>query len=362
MLKDESARILLLTDYRDAFSSNISTKDGNISMDIAAIHGHFSEAGLEVTIKQFADVDLSKDYTGNWVLYTSSEDSLLLYKSYIEDVMLAMQLRGACLLPRYEFLRAHHNKSMMEALRWSLFGQEALMLNTRIFGAWEELRARDVGGEWPKVVKGASGAGSTQVVLANDRASLLQVAKEISKAPDSISEVVREHAKRILRRWWHPRSLHRNKFVVQEMIKELSGDFKVLCLGEKFYVLYRANRPSDFRASGSGLFTYDFSDKVNEGELLDYALSIYRRLGTPIASLDVGFDGNRFHLIEFQALHFGTLTAERSSFYYRQSGNGWERVSEACEIERVFCDAIVHYIANSAHSIYSVEHLDDHSR
>lgn len=357
MLECGSARILLLTDYRDAFASNISTKDGNVSMDVAAIHRYFSEAGFEVTIGQFADIDLSKNYTGSWVLYTSSEDSLLLYKSYIEDIMLAMQLRGARLLPRYEFLRAHHNKSMMEALRWCLFEREALMLSTRIFGVFEELSVRNVQGEWPKVVKGASGAGSTQVVLANDRTELLRAARRISKSPNSIGEIVREHAKRIFRKNWHHRSLRRSKFVVQEMIKELPGDFKVLCFGEKFYVLYRSNRPSDFRASGSGLFTYDFSEKVKEGELLDYALTIYKRLGTPIASLDIGFDGREFHLIEFQALHFGTLTAERSSYHYRQGDGGWERVIEACEIERVFCDAIIRYIANSTRSDCSMEHV-----
>jgi len=51
--------------------------------------------------------------------------------------------------------------------------------------------------------------------------------------------------------------LHRSKFIVQEFIPDLSNDWKVLVFWDKYYVLRRKNRPNDFRASGSGLFSFD---------------------------------------------------------------------------------------------------------
>ena len=128
------------------------------------------------------------------------------------------------------------------------------------------------------------------------------------------------------------------------MIQGLSGDFKILCFGPRFYTLYRQNRPGDFRASGSGMFSSQIPDGINETALLDYAAKIYAKLNTPLASLDIAFDGKAYHLIEFQVLHFGTLTAERSSHYHTLLGGRWERIAEKCVIEKIYCEAIVKFL------------------
>lgn len=336
--------ICLIVDYRDAFCSNISTMSGNVSMDTASITANFQQMGYVCSTKKFSDLDLSEHDLDTVFLYTSSEDYGLLYKSYIEDCITAMEMAGAIVLPRYPLLRAHHNKCAMEGVRAVLFPEQARNLETRIFGAFEEAEAADFGDEWPKVVKSSYGAGSATVGLARNRDELLSLARKYSTSHLTWSEIAREHAKRLLRREWHPRSLHRNKFIVQNMITNLRGDFKVLCFGKKFYTLYRKNRPGDFRASGSGIFSEEIPESVNGSALLDYAEDVYKTLDCPIASLDIAFDGDNFHLIEFQALHFGTLTAERSTGYFIRQGADWVREPGTTNIEQIYCEAIDRYL------------------
>ncbi|MEU4532374.1 hypothetical protein AB0F49_29495 [Micromonospora ureilytica] len=337
-------KIIILTDYRDTFYSTARTQHGLCTMDVARVVRSFDDAGLRPQVMRYADLDLSADLHGIPVLYTSSEDRGLQYKSWIEDLVLAMEAAGARTIPSFRFLRAHHNKVMMEALRTQLFPKDAARLHTYSFGTYEELEAADLVGTWPKVIKPASGAGSTGVASAVNRTELLRAARGLSRS-GSLDEAAREYGRRLLRRRrHHPRSLHRQKFVVQDLIPGMAGDFKVLRMGSRYYTLYRRNRPGDFRASGSGDFNFHDTAGVDQEALLDYAEYVSDRLATPLASLDIGFDGTDFHLFEFQCLHFGTVTAEKSTHYYARSHGTWQRVPEDCDIEAVFCQAIVDYL------------------
>ncbi|MGC5286521.1 hypothetical protein [Micromonospora sp. DT231] len=336
-------RILILTDYRGTFYSTARTQHGLCTMDVDRITAYLAGAGLAPEVIRLADLDLSDDLRGVPVLYTSSEDRGLSYKSWIEDLVLALETRGAQVLPGYRYLRAHHNKVMMEALRTHLFPADARRLDTRSFGTYEELAEATLDGPWPKVLKSAYGAGSQFVARAANRTELLRAARTLSRTHDH-AESVREHGRRLLRRAHHPRSLHRQKFLVQALIPGLTGDFKVLKMGARYYTLYRRNRPGDFRASGSGDFDFQDMAGVDRDALLDYAEQVCDVLGTPLASLDIGHSGDRFHLIEFQCLHFGTVTAERSTGYHVRAGETWQHVDEECDIEAVFCAAIVGHL------------------
>ncbi|WP_405111365.1 hypothetical protein OG559_01420 [Micromonospora sp. NBC_01405] len=336
-------KILILTDYRGAFYSTARTRHGLCSMDVGRVVRQFERAGCRVEVTGFADLNLAADLHGVPVLYTSSEDPDLLYKSWIEDLVLALETAGAHTVPPHRYLRAHHNKVLMEALRGQLFPKEAARLGTRSFGTYEELERSTLDGRWPKVIKSAYGAGSDYVARAADRAELLRLAHAMSRA-GSPGETVREHARRLLRREHHPRSLHRRKFLVQEFVPGLSGDFKVLRMGDRYYTLYRRNRPGDFRASGSGDFDFQDTGGVDRDALLDYAERAAEMIDTPLVSLDIGFDGTEFHLIEFQCLHFGTVTAEESTHYHVRRDGAWARVAERCDVEAVFCAAILRHL------------------
>lgn len=342
--------ILILTDYRGAFYSTFATRNTSLSMDTELLVERLAAFGYNVELCKFAQLDLAANYKGIYVLYTSSEDEGLTYKSYIEDVVLYLDALGAKVLPGYKFLRAHHNKSMMELLRYQLFPESARKIGTQVLGTLEELMVtrKQRGGGWPKVIKSAYGAGAGLVGAVHNEDDLLRVARRYSRSDGGFIMEVKEYFKERLRPNYQRRSSHRSKYIVQEMISGLAGDFKVLCMGRRYYCLYRKNRKNDFRASGSGLFTWEISHVVDELALLDFSEKIYKTLSTPVASLDIGFDGKSFHLIEFQVMHFGTLTAEKSDFYYcKDEIGGWKKVSDVCVIEEVLADAVDLYIRNS---------------
>lgn len=82
-----------------------------------------------------------------------------------------------------------------------------------------------------------------------------------------------------------PQSNNRKKFIVQNFIEGLDGDYRVIIYGEKYYRLYRKNRENDFRASGSGDIYFDI--ELPKG-LLDYSRILYKKFNTPYVSLDIG--------------------------------------------------------------------------
>src|SRR3989344_6025835 len=83
-----------------------------------------------------------------------------------------------------------------------------------------------------------------------------------------------------------PMSNNRRKFIVQNFIDGLKGDFRIITYGEKYYVVFRGNRDNDFRASGSGKLNFEV--ELPEG-LLNYAKIIYTQFNTPFMSLDIGY-------------------------------------------------------------------------
>jgi len=137
------------------------------------------------------------------------------------------------------------------------------------------------------------------------------------------------------------KSNHRSKFLIQNFVEGMDGDYKVVVYGQKYYVLSRKNRKNDFRASGSGIF--EWSEEPVDG-LFDFSKSVLESLDTPYISLDVGYLDSAFYLIEFQCLHFGNYTLEGSSFYFTKSDTGWDRVVEESILEREFARAVVGYI------------------
>ena len=104
--------------------------------------------------------------------------------------------------------------------------------------------------------------------------------------------------------------------------------------------MFRHNRKNDFRASGSGLFEYN--ENLPEG-LLDFAELVFNSFKTPYLSLDVGFDGHEFSLIEFQYLNFGNYTIEKSPFYFVRESEGWIKIQEESNLEKEFVRSFIRY-------------------
>jgi len=64
----------------------------------------------------------------------------------------------------------------------------------------------------------------------------------------------------------------------------------------------------------------------------------------PNLSLDTAYINNKFYLLEFQAIYFGTVGHWKSNCYFKKSDNEWIKVDEKLDLEKVYVDSIVSFI------------------
>lgn len=344
----EMKNILILLDYRRQFWLTTIHKEANF--DIHKLCDNFRRFGYEVLVKGFSDINLGEDDFKNWfVVYQSTEDPNLYYKSFIDDILFGLTEQGATIIPEYRLFKAHHNKVFMEILRELKGFPEMKLIRSRYYGTFEEYRRWVDSKEafFPHVVKKAEGAQSKNVLLIDSRA----VAKNrVKKLMSSIGFTfwLKDQIKPFMPKTYpnyKRKSHHRYKIIVQNFIDGLEGDFKILVFGEKYYVLYRKVRKNDFRASGSGLFAYrhDIPDS-----LLDFTKKVYDLFGMPMISVDVAQKHNRNYLVEFQFVHFGTYTIEKAPHYFVCSDGKWQLIEGQSDLEREFAFCIHKYIESIA--------------
>jgi hypothetical protein len=256
-------------------------------------------------------------------------------------------------VPRFEIVRAHHNKVVQEVLRSTLpiTGHEGP--SARVYGTLDELIGEASQMRLPAVVKAAEGAGSRNVFLARSQDSLLQIARRMSRTWHTV-DAGKEFVKRMVRPYHKRRSNHRGKFIVQEFVPDLTGDYKILVYGRRYYVLERRNRPSDFRASGSGRFSYP---EAAPPGLLEAARAITCALKVPFVSLDVAVSNDRVYLLEWQGINFGNYTLERSSWHFIERDGVFTRQDGASELEEIVVEAVTGYCEANGYWTGQVEGL-----
>lgn len=313
-------------------------------MNIELLKDHFKRGGFNVYVYPFSqfDIDHIKQLNAT-VLYNSSEDKNNFYKSFIEDIVYHLEESKIKVLPGYSCLKAHNNKVAMELLRERSEFKSIQTIKSKVFGTFEELRSQIQSFNYPVVIKTASGAMSKGVYKADSQEELLHIAKKISRSKMFIHDIKDLLRGIKYRKNYKKESLYRNKFVIQNLVPNLSNDWKVLVYGNRCYALYRGVRKNDFRASGSGDFI--FKRDIPEG-LLDYAIAIKDHFNVPHISLDIGFDGKSFHLIEFQFLYFGTTTLEKSDFYFEKVQDNWKVFEGKTDLEETYCRSIIDYLNN----------------
>ncbi|MBQ6733895.1 MAG: hypothetical protein IJR00_03190 [Lachnospiraceae bacterium] len=352
-------KILILTTYNDILTTKQpegTAQATAVTMDVARVKELLVEAGFTVGISSFATLDISAVEAGTYVLYASSEDEGKFYKQYIEDALLALLGRGAVLLPEFKWFRAHGNKVFQERLRAS-FSDEKLQEPAGIgIGHVRELD-RVIGNVmYPAVIKSSGGAGSRGVVRADSERALWREVSRLMRHTYYDFGYTRGlrfglFVKRLLRRITGKRvgdetvfrSAQTNAVVIQPLIEGLDGDYKVLYFYGKYFVLSRKNRDNDFRASGSGKFT--FPERAEEvRDVLDFARSAVKEIDTPMMSLDIGRTDTRCYLIEFQCVYFGTYTLQFAPCCFVPEGENWIRREGKHILEEEYAGAILKYI------------------
>lgn len=343
--------IYLLLNYKGCFGNKYKSVPMASGFDKQLITEAFAQAGFTTHYQYPSEVDLRDDaIKGRLYLYTSMEDEDCRYKEYLDDVLYALTLKGAILVPSMPYAKAHHNKVFMEMLRDMADVPEIKNIQSRHFGAYEEFEKSfdHHHDDQPWVLKSAAGASSLGVRLSHNPQELRRCAKELSASPTSLKLRLKEWGRTKKHKGYQVNSEHRNKFVIQNFVEGLGNDWKVLVYKDRYYVVQRPNRKNDFRASGSGKSKYFFGAKAQVPEgMFDFAKRIYEGLNVPMISLDIAFKDGQFYLIEMQFVAFGNSGHYYSKEYFKWDEGQWLTVANTETIEAIYVDSIVDYITRN---------------
>ena len=346
-------KLVALTDYKGRFGSKHFDSPYRSGMKKDQLVTVFHSFGIElcfVPMNKAWDC-FPKDAT--YFIYTGIEDQGYLYKSFIEDVVLGLTQMGKVALPDYMHLRANNNKVVMEFLRRNTCKPFMNTIQTRFYGALEELK-RDIGDvTYPAVIKKAAGASGRGVFKAIDESDLIS---KSSKASSSVSWLwdLKDFIRGLRHRGYMRDSKNRNKFIIQNFIPNLKNDWKVYWFNGEMYVFYRpvfAHR--DFIASGGGYDNYFYDEDAHKPDgFFEFAEEVMSCFKVPHASMDIAFDGERYHLIEIQFLFFGTAGIPYSKGFYRKENDKWIFMNERREIEYVYAKSMAVFLNNEAEGTF----------
>lgn len=337
--------IYLVTNYRGAFGNKYKSNPHHSGMDKEKLSNYFKKYNYNAVFISPSEIDFrDKKYTSSIVLYTTTEDHKEYYKSYVEDIVLGLETLGAIVLPSFTCLKSHHNKVFMEILRDLQSFEPLNNIRTQKFGTLEEFQKYfKKSGEYT-VIKTASGASSLGVFLGKGYRDLLLKVKRASKT-FHFKQDLKEFIRKIIHKNYIPTSGHRNKFITQNFITNLTNDWKVLVYNNRYYIFERPVRENDFRASGSGKEKYLFGEKANYPEgIFDYVKSIYEKLNVPMLSIDIAYTNKEFYALEFQFTGFGTSGQQLSNNYFIKEDENWIPVYKKLDLEEVYVDSIVSYL------------------
>lgn len=153
----QEKKLLILYGYDRLFARSIIKHGIAKSMDVNILKENLEKGGYYVEISTFSELDLTRNFSGWFIIYASSEQRGLFYKDYIEDVLLSVKQSGGILLPDFKYFRAHHNKSFAEMLRLSFKKDELKTISSRSFGSYYELHTMNYKINYPIVIKTSSG-------------------------------------------------------------------------------------------------------------------------------------------------------------------------------------------------------------
>jgi glutathione synthase/RimK-type ligase-like ATP-grasp enzyme len=338
-------RIILLTDYKFFFGLKWGDLPYGSGFDKDGLVEEFKKINYQLEFVPMSQIRKVRNIKDVPVLYTSAEDIGYHYKDYIEDVIYYLELSGAKVIPSYKFLRANNNKVFMEFLRNDLGIEKYGNLNFWCYGTLEEMKEDLIEFKYPIVVKTAKGAMSTGVSLAVNEPELIQKVKAISRSRNNLFQDLKDKLRPYKHKGYKLNSLYRNKFILQSFVPNLKNDWKILIYGDRYFIFSRPVRENDFRASGSGSSSYLYGTTCEfPSGIFDYAKEAYERMDIPHLSIDIAFDGESFYIIEFQALHFGTVGVTKSDVYFVEKENKWEKITNAYSLETHYVNALQNFL------------------
>jgi hypothetical protein len=336
-------KIIFLTDYKNCFGSKYNAEPYRSGLDKEKLASFFLGYGIEARFIPYYKINIDDPLLNeNIYIHDSIEDIDYLYKAYIEDLVLALEIKNVNVFPGFRFLRAHNNKVFMELLRRVEQIEASRNLNFSHYGCYEDY-LNDSTRLFPTfVIKGAQDAQGRQVRLGHNNSAATKSIKSISRSKQILSEI-KEIIRSVKYKGYIKESKYRRKYILQEFVPGLQNDWKVLVFGDKYYILRRGIRNGDFRASGSKT-NYGFgSDSTPPKGIFDFAEGVFDQFNVPYASFDIAWDKKYFYLIEFQMVCFGSSTQLKSDCYYIKTKNQWTPVFELLDLETLYAESLLRF-------------------
>lgn len=346
-MKTESKRnrAIAIVTINGFFGQSIPTEK---SLDLEQLKKCLQAAGFSirfVELEDLANAEHSTDQSDTTFLIGSHQNSEI--KNYINDVVaLSTNTDGTEFLPRSELILAHDNKGIQ-----CLLGHKYNLNLPK-----QDYRITTRPPEALSVIKHVTGAGSQKVFIAKKSQNYSTQLKTTGLNLLSVSDLLfylKWPIKKLLKwKYFTNDYIKFNKryfrHVRQSFIESPGYDFKVLVFYDRVYALRRGQRAGDFRASGSGNFTFEKPSI----ELVRFALEFRRKINTPYISLDVIQDNNTFECIEFQCAHFGPYTQIFAPYYYTIECEDLIEATNSFTIEESYAHAISLFIENRTPEIY----------
>lgn len=296
---------------------------------------YFIEVSL-IDISELQEHEIESD-----CLYITSSSQNKNIKKYYEDVLEVKFSNKNNLMPRYELIRAHDNKGYQGLL--------AKKLNLRFTRQYYTYKSFDVKDK--TVMKGLGGAGSSTVSMVKSNSDIHKQTLKMGLQNTGLLDLLKSSKYKIRRRMkiqdYDGKRYDINElYVLQKYHEGLNCDYKVLVFGDKVFVLKRSVRKGDFRASGSGLFNFEFELNTS---LLDFSLQFKDNLVAPYVSLDVieKNDGT-LSCIEYQCVHFGLMAQVKAPYYYKKTNDEWIKFENNTISESLIIDSIVAMVEKNA--------------
>ncbi len=341
--------INILINYKGFIGSKHFDEPYRSGLDKLMLSCEFKKRGYKTS---FYNINEYSKYVNNiesYIIYTSSQDFNLYYKLFIEDIIYSLKLVNFKLIVDYKYLKAHHNKVFMELLKRS-FSSKFNTIHSLFFGTIEELVMDIDFITFPCILKGSEGSSGKNVYIANNRKECLKIANKISKSR-ILKHDIRDIFRYIKHKKYTRESTNRQKFIIQNFIPNLINDWKIYIFGKRLYVFYRPIfKHRGFRASGGGYDNYFYDQNAKyPANLFNFCYELYNEMAVPCVSIDVAYDGVNFHLLEYQAIDFGTAGIIYSNGYFELHEDKWIFIADKLSIEHVYVDSIVYYIEKYMH-------------
>lgn len=343
-----SGKLIILTGYDHFFGQ---TRKPWVSINTTDLINDLTSKGIDVVEYPFHKaINANTDLKDSVIFYTFSQREHL--RAYIKDAIYTLHKHGNTVIPSFELLYCHENKGYQESLKKRL---GITNLPALYFSSKRELPEYDI--EYPIVLKTIEGSNGKGVFLIHSSEQLIN---QITKLEPKLSvsaklDLLRRRYFRLNKSFIGYDHFDTKKdyeqykdyitpeigFILQKFVPSLEFDYRVIILGNHYYVTKRLVREGDFRASGAKRFTFDFKAP---DDLLDYAKDIFERFDSPCLSIDVGVADNQFYLFEFQALHFGINAIVRGKGFYQHTSKGWEFTAHKTCFEKELSSALVYYL------------------